>query len=195
MFLRSVPNGAGEKVMSIGWICSSNYTDGVHKVKHKLTDEELFVFVVEAPVYDDDFYMVLDCETFKVINTDEYDQITYYGDGKYFQCEEHPDVWLFDDGDELYDECPKCKFVEDEISSFKVADDVYQYKSNREFKRLKYLLKTDKYRFWRDNEEGDVKPKQGLFILITEYDSDGDEYYYYKTIEKGFIDDLEWSVK
>lgn len=181
--------------MSIEWICNSNYYDGVHKVKHKLTDEESFVFVVEAPVYDDDFYMVLGCKTFKVINTDDYEHIAYYGYGKYFQCEEHPDVWLFDDGDEHYDECPECKSVEDEISSFKVADDVYQYKSNREFKRLKYLLKTDKYRFWRDNEEGDVKPKQGLFILITEYDSDGDGYYYYKTIEKSFIDGLEWSEK
>lgn len=182
--------------MSIGWICSSNYTDGVHKVKHKLTDEELFVFVVEAPVYDDEFYMALGCKTDKVINNDDYDHLAYYEDGKYFQCEEHKGEWMFDDGNDHYDECPECKKLEDEISSFKVAEDVYQYKTNREFNRLKDLLKADKYRFWRDGkEDNDVKPEQGLFILITEYDSDGDEYYYYKTIEKSFIDELEWRVK
>ena len=52
-------------------------------------------------------------------------------------------------------------------------------------------MKADKYRFWSDGKEGDSKPNKGLFILITEYDSDG-EYYYYKTVEKSFIDKLEW---
>lgn len=178
--------------MSIGWICNSNYYDGVHKVKHKLTGEESFVYVGEALIYDDEFYMVLDCKTNKVINNDDYDHLAHYEDGRYFECSEHEGEWLFDDGNDHYDECPKCKEVQDEISSFKVAEDVYQYKSNREFNRLKYLLKADKYRFWRDGEYGS-KPQQGLFILITEYDSDGDEYYCYKTIEKSFMNGLKWS--
>lgn len=182
--------------MCIGWICNSNYYDGVHKVKHKLTGEELFVYVGETLIDDvDDLYAIFDCKTDRVISSEDYDHLVYYEDGKYFECSEHEGVWLFNDGDDYYDECAKCKKLEDEISSFKVAEDVYQYNSNREFNRLKYLLKTDKYRFWRDNEEGDVKPKQGLFILITEYDADGDEYCYYKTIEKSFIDGLEWSEK
>lgn len=180
--------------MSIGWICNSNYYDGVHKVKHKLTGEESFVYVGEALIHDDEFYMVLDYKTNKVINDDDYEHLKYYEDGRYFECSEHKGEWLFDDGDEHCAECPKCKSVEDEILSFKVAEDVYQYKSNREFNRLKYLLKADKYRFWSDGEYGS-KPQQGLFILITEYDSDGDDYLYYKTIEKSFIDGLEWSEK
>ena len=180
--------------MSIGWICNSNYYDGVHKVKHKLTGEELFVYVGETLIDDVDLYAVFDCKTDKVINCEDYEHLKYYEDGKYFECSEHKGEWLFDDGNDHYDECPKCKEMEDEILSFKVADDVYQYKSNREFNRLKYLLKTDKYRFWRDGEY-DSKPQQGLFILITEYDSDGDEYYYYKTIEKSFMNELEWSEK
>lgn len=180
--------------MSIGWICSSNYYDGVHKVKHKLTGEELFVYVGEALICDDEFYMVLDCKTDRVINNEDYDHISYYEHGVYYHCEEHPDIWLFDDDEtDYFETCPTCKSVEDEISSFKVAEDVYQYNNNREFNRLKGVLKAEKYRFWSDGEEGDVKPKQGLFILITEYDSDGDEYCYYKTIEKSFIDELEWS--
>ena len=181
--------------MSIGWICSCNYYDGVHKVKHKLTDEELFVELDYASLKVDHMYDVVDCRTKEVVNSDNYDHLAYYEDGKYFECSEHKGEWLFDDGDEQYDECPKCKELEDEISSFKVAEDVYQYNNNREFNRLKYLLKADKYRFWRDGKEGDFKPQQGLFILITEYDSDGDEYYYYKTIEKSFMNELEWSEK
>lgn len=180
--------------MSLEKICTNKYTDGVHKVKHKLTGDESYVYVGEAWLHDDEFYMVLDCKTDKVVNNDDYDHLAYYEDGRYFECADHKGIWLFDDGNDHYDECPKCKSVEDEISSFKVADDVYQYKSNREFNRLKYLLKADKYRFWRDGEDGS-KPQQGLFILITEYDSDGDEYYYYKTIEKSFMNGLEWSEK
>lgn len=178
--------------MSIEKICTNKYTDGVHKVKHRLTEDESYVYVGEAWLHDDEFYMVLDCKTDKVVNNNDYDHLAYYEDGRYFECSDHKGEWLFDDGNDHYDECPKCKSVEDEISSFKVADDVYQYKSNREFNRLKYLLKTDKYRFWRDGEY-DSKPQQGLFILITEYDSDGDDYYYYKTIEKSFMKGLEWS--
>lgn len=181
--------------MSIGWICNNNYYDGVHKVKHKLTGEELFVYVGEALIYGDRFCTVLDCKMHKVINNDDYDHLAYYENGNYFECSEHEGAWLFDDGADYYDECPECKSLEDEISSFKVAGDVYQYNSNREFNRLKYLLKADKYRSWRDGKEGNLKSEQGLFILITEYDSDGDEYYYYKTIEKSFIDELEWSEK
>ena len=115
------------------------YTDGVHKVKHKLTGDESYVYVGEAWLYDDDFYMVLDCKTDKVINNDDYDHLNHYEDGKYFECSEHENVWLFDDGDDLYEECPNCKEVQEEILSFKVADDVYQYNTNREFNRLKYL--------------------------------------------------------
>lgn len=182
--------------MSIGWICNSNYYDGVHKVKHKLTDEESFVYLGGARIDGDEFYVVLDCKTNKEIINEDYDHLAYYENGNYFECSEHEGEWLFDDGDGYYDECPKCKSLEDEILSFKVAEDVYQYNNNREFNRLKYLLKADKYRFWRDGKENDdVKSKQGLFILITEYDSDGDEYYYYKTIEKGFMNELEWSEK
>lgn len=181
--------------MSLEKICTNKYTDGVHKVKHKLTGEESFVYVGEALIYDDEFYMALDCKTNKVVNNDDYDHLAYYEDGRYFECSEHKGEWLFDDGNDHYDECPKCKEMEDEISRFKVAEDVYQYNNNREFNRLKYLLKADKYRFWRDSEEGDSKPNKGLFVLITEYDSDGDDYFYYKTIEKSFIDELEWSDK
>lgn len=180
--------------MSIEWICSCNYYDGVHKVKHKLTGEDLFVALEYASLQVDHMYDVVDCKTNKIINFQDYDHLVYYEDGSYFECSDHKGEWLFYDGDEHYDECPKCKSVEDEISNFKVAEDIYQYKSNREFNRLKYLLKTDKYRFWRDGEY-DSKPQQGLFILITEYDSDGDEYYYYKTIEKSFMNELEWSEK
>ena len=191
MFLKSVPNGTGEIIMSIGWIYNSNYYDGVHKVKHKLTGEESFVYIGEALIHDDEFYMVLDCKTNKSINSEDYDHLNYYEDGRYFECSEHKGVWLFDDGDEQYDECPKCKELEDEILSFKVAEDVYQYKTNREFNRLKYLLKADKYRDWKSNS--DVKPQQGLFILITEYNAEwGETDYYYKTVEKSFIDELEW---
>lgn len=180
--------------MGLEKICANKYTDGIHKVKHKLTGDESYVYVGETWLNDDDFYMVLDCKTGKVINNEDYDHLAYYGDGRYFECSEHEGVWLFDDGVDYCDECPKCKELEDEISSFRVADDVYQYNSNREFNRLKYLLKADKYRFWSDGKaDNDVKPEQGLFILITEYDSDGDEYYYYKTTEKSFIDGLEWS--
>lgn len=181
--------------MSVGWICNSNYYDGVHKVKDKLTGVELFVYVDQTPLNNlDELYMVLDCKTGKVVNNEDYDHLAYYEDGRYFECSEHEGEWLFDDGDDYYDECPKCKELEYEISSFKVAEDVYQYNSNLEFNRLKEVLKADKYRFWSDGEENDgVKPEQGLFILITEYDADGDEYYYYKTIEKIFIDELEWS--
>lgn len=181
--------------MSIGWICSCNYYEGVHKVKHKITGEELFVELDYASLKVDHMYDVVDCRTKEVVNTEDYDHLVYYEDGRYFECSEHEGVWLFDDGDEHCDKCPKCKELEDEISSFKVAEDVCQYKNNREFNRLKSLLKADKYRFWSDNEEDNTDPKQGLFILITEYDSDGDEYYYYKTIEKGFIDELEWGEK
>lgn len=181
--------------MSIGWICNSNYYDGVHKVKHKLTGEESFIELEYASLQVDHMYDVVDCKTNKIINYKDYDHLMYYEGGKYFECSEHEGVWLFDDGDEQYDECPKCKELEDEISSFKVAEDVYQYNSNREFNRLKYLLKADKYRFWSDGKDDDIKPEQGLFILIMEYDADGDEYYYYKTIEKNFIDELEWSEK
>lgn len=180
--------------MSLEKICADKYTDGIHKVKHKLTGDESCVYVGEAWLHDDEFYMVLDCKTDKVINNDDYDHLAYYEYGSYFECSEHKGEWLFDDGDELYEECPKCKEVQEEIQSYKVVEDIYQYKSNREFNRLKYLLKTDKYRFWRDGEY-DSKPQQGLFILITEYDSDGDEYYYYKTIEKSFMNGLEWSEK
>ena len=119
----------------------------------------------------------------------------YYEDGRYFECSEHEGVWLFDDVDGHCDDCSKCKEIEGEILSYKVAEDVYQYNSNREFNRLKYLLKADKYRFWSDGKGDDVKPEQGLFILITEYDSDGDDYYYYKTIEKSFMESLDWSEK
>lgn len=182
--------------MSIDWICNFNYYDGVHKVKHKLTDEESFVYVGEALIHDDEFYMVLDCKTDKVVNNDNYDHLAYYEDGRHFECSQHKGEWMFDDGYEHCDECPKCKSLEDEISSFKVAEDVYQYNNNSEFNDLKYLLKADKYRFWSDDKGGNnVKPEQGLLILITEYDSDGDEYYYYKTVEKSFMNGLEWSVK
>lgn len=181
--------------MSIEWICSSNYCDGVHKVKHKLTGDESFVCVGEALVGDDEFYMVLDCKFNKVTNNDDYDHLVYYEDGRCFECSEHEGVWLIDYGGEHYDECPKCKKFEDELLSFKVADDVYQYNSNREFNRLKHLLKADKYHFWSDGGEDSAKPEKGLFILITEYDSDGDDYCYYKTIEKSFIDELEWGEK
>lgn len=182
--------------MSVEWICNSNYYDGVHKVKHKLTGEELFVYVDEPLIDDvDDLYMVLDCKTDKVINNDDYEHLKYYEDGRYFECINHKGIWVFDDGDELYEECPKCKEAQEEILSYKVAEDVYQYKTNREFNRLKDLLKADKYRFWSGSEEDNTKPKQGLFILITEYDSDGDDYFYYKTIEKSFINELEWGEK
>ena len=127
--------------MSIGWICNSNYYDGIHKVKHKLTGEESFVYVGEALIYDDEFYMVLDCKTDRVIKNEDYDHLAYYEDGRYFECSEHEGVRLFDDGSEQYDECPKCKETENEILSFKVAEDVYQYNSNSEFNRLKDLLK------------------------------------------------------
>lgn len=185
--------------MSIGWICNSNYYDGVHKVKHKLTGEESFVYVGETLIDDvDDLYAVFDCKTDKVINCEDYDHLAYYEEGAYYHCEEHPDVWIFDDDDgtDYFEICTKCKSVEDEIQCFKVAEDVYQYNSNREFNRLKDLLKADKYRFWMDGEvDKDSKPEQGLFILIIEYDSDGDDYLYYKTIEKSFIDGLKWSEK
>lgn len=182
--------------MSLDKICANKYTDGIHKVKHKLTGDESYVYVGEEWLRDgDDLYMVLDYKSNEVINNDDYDHLAYYEDGRYFECKEHEGVWLFNDGDELYEECHKCKAIEDEILSYKVAEDVYQYNSNREFNRLKELLKADKYRFWSDGKEEDVKPKQGLFILITEYDSDGDDYYYYKTIEKSFIDELEWSER
>lgn len=180
--------------MSLEKICANKYTDGIHKVKHKLSGEELFVYVGEAWLHDDDFYMVLDYKTNKVINNKEYDHISYYEHGVYYHCEEHPDIWLFDDDEtDYFETCLECKKLDDEISSFKVAEDVYQYNSNREFNRLKCLLKADKYRFWSDGKEDNLKPNQGLFVLITEYDSDGDDYCYYKTIEKGFIDELEWS--
>ena len=178
--------------MSLEKICANKYTDGIHKVKHKVTGEESFVYVGEAWLHDDDFYMVLDYKTNKVINNDDYDHLVYYEDGKYFECSDHEGVWLFDDGDEQYDECPECRKLEDEISSFKVLEDVYQYNSNSEFNRLKDLLKADKYRDWKSNS--DVKPQQGLFILITEYNAEwGETDYYYKTIEKSFIDGLKWS--
>ena len=181
--------------MSIGWICNSNYYDGVHKVKHKVTGEESFVELEYASLKVEHMYDVVDCKTNKIIRTEDYDHLVYYEDGRYFECNEHEGVWLFDDGDERCDECPKCKETEKEILSFKVAEDVYQYNSNSEFNRLKDLLKADKYRFWSDSDEDNIKPKQGLFILITEYDSDGDDYLYYKTIEKSFVDNLEWSEK
>ena len=178
--------------MSIGWICNSNYYDGVHKVKHKLTGEESFVELEYASLQVDHMYDVVDCKTNKIIGYEDYDHLMYYEDGRYFECSEHKGEWLFDDGDDLYEECPKCKEVQEEIQSYKVAEDIYQYKSNREFNRLKYLLKTDKYRFWRDGEY-DSKPQQGLFILITEYNAEwGETDYYYKTVEKSFIDELEW---
>lgn len=182
--------------MSIGWICSSNYYDGVHKVKHKLTGEDLFVYLGETFIDDvDDLYVVFDCKTDKVINCEDYDHLIHYEDGRYFECEEHKGVWLLDNGDEHYDECPKCKEIEGEILSSKVSEDVYQYNSNLEFNRIKRLLKADKYQDWKSNDN-DVEPQQGLFILITEYDSAwGDTYYYYKTIEKSFVDELEWSEK
>ena len=180
--------------MSIGWICNSNYYDGVHKVKHKLTGEESYIELEYASLKVDHMYDVVDCRTKEVVDAKDYDHISYYEHGVYYHCKEHHDIWLFDDDEtDYFETCPKCKELEDEISSFRVAEDIYQYNNNREFNRLKYLLKADKYRFWSDSEEDDVKPKQGLFILITEYDSDGDDYYYYKTIEKGFIDELEWS--
>lgn len=180
--------------MSIGWICNSNYYDGVHRVKHKLTGEESFVYVGETLIDDVyDLYAIFDCKTNKVVNNDDYDHLNHYEDGKYFECSDHEGVWLFDDGDEFFDECPKCKSVEDEISSFKVAEDVYQYTSNKEFNRLKHLLKAEKY---IRCEGYDVKPKQGLFILITEYDSEwGETYYYYKTIERDFMESLNWKEK
>lgn len=181
--------------MSVGWICNSDYYDGVHKVKHKLTGDESYIELECANLKAEHMYDVVDCKTRQEIKLEDYDHIIHYENGNYFECSEHEGVWLFDDGDEVFDECPECKSLEDEISNFKVAEDVYQYNNNREFNRLKYLLKADKYRFWNDGKEGGVKPKQGLFILITEYDSDGDEYYYYKTIEKSFIDELKWSVK
>lgn len=182
--------------MSIGWICNSNYYDGVHKVKHKLTGDGSFVYLGETLIDDvDDLYAVFDCKTDKVINCEDYDHLIHYEYGRYFECDEHEGVWLFDDRDENYDECPKCKEEHEKILSYKVADDVYQYNSNLEFNRLKHLLKADKYRFWRDSEEKNVESEQGLFILIKEYDSDGDYYLYYKTIEKSFVDNLEWSVK
>lgn len=182
--------------MSLDKICANKYTDGVHKVKHKLTGDESYTYVGEAWLHDDDFYMVLDCKTDKVINNEDYDHLAYYECGAYYHCEEHPDVWLFDDDETDYFEiCTKCKELEDEIQRFKIAEDIYQYNSNREFNRLKDLLKADKYRFWSNSEEDNVEPEQGLFILITEYDSDGDEYYYYKAIEKSFMNGLEWSEK
>lgn len=178
--------------MSVGWICNSNYYDGVHKVKHKLTGEESFVYVGETLIDDVDYlYAIFDCKIDKVINNEYYDHLEYYEDGKYFECIDHKGEWLFDDGVDYCDECLKCKSVEDEISSFKVAADVYQYNSNREFNRLKGVLKADKYRDYGKDRE--CEPQQGLFILIMEYDADGDEYYYYKTIEKSFINELEWS--
>lgn len=182
--------------MSIGWICNSNYYDGVHKVKHKLTGEESFVYVGETLIDDvDDLYAVFDCKTDKVINCEDYGHLIHYEDGKHFECEEHKGVWLFDDGDEQYNECPKCKEIEGEILSSKVSEDVYQYDSNCEFNQLKRLLKADKYDGWKSSDNV-VEPQQGLFILITEYDSVwGDTYYYYKTIEKSFIDELKWSEK
>lgn len=182
--------------MSIGWICTCNYVDGIHKVKHKETGVETFVELDIASVFADEMYYVVDCKTGETIPVDDYEHIAHYINGSYHECSEHGGVWLFDDGDGIYDECPECKKFEDEILSFKVAEDVYQYKSNREFNRLKYLLKADKYRFWRDDKGcNGINPQQGLFILITEYDSDGDEYYYYKTIEKSFMNGLEWSEK
>lgn len=181
--------------MSIERICANKYTDGIHKVKHKLTGDESYAYVGEAWLHDDDFYMVLDYKTNKVINNDDYDHLEYYEDGRYFECEEHEGEWVFDDGYEHYNDCTKCKEIESEILSSKVAEDVYQYNSNREFNRLKDLLKADKYQDWKSSGD-DVEPEQGLFILITEFDSEwGETYYYYKTIEKSFIDELEWSEK
>ena len=107
--------------MSIGWICNSNYYEGVHKVKHKLTGEESFVYVGEALIYDDEFYMVLDCKTDRVINNEDYDHLAYYEDGKYFECSDHKGVWLFDDGYGYCEECHKCKEIEGEILSYKVG--------------------------------------------------------------------------
>ena len=178
--------------MSLEKICADKYTDGIHKVKHKLTGDESYVYVGEAWLHDDDFYMVLDCKTDKVINNDDYEHLKYYEDGRYFECSDHKGEWLFNDGDEHCDECPKCKEVQEEILSYKVADDIYQYNNNREFNRLKYLLKADKYRDHSSNH--DCQQQRGLLVLITEYDMEwGETYYYYKTIEKSFIDGLEWS--
>ena len=188
----------GERLMSLEKICANKYTDGIHKVKHKLTGEESYVYVGEEWLRDgdDDLYLVLDYKTNKVINNDDYEHLAYYEYGAYYHCEEHPDIWLFDNDETDYFEiCPKCKSIEDEISSFKVAEDVYQYNSNREFNRLKDLLKADKYQSWNSGGE-DVKPQKGLLVLITEHDAEwGETYYYYKTIEKSFIDELEWGEK
>ena len=129
--------------MSLEKICAKKYTDGIHKVKNKLTGDESYVYVGEAWLHDDDFYMVLDYKTNKVINNDYYEHIEYYEDGRYFECEKHEGVWLFDDGDEHCDGCHRCKCTADETSSFKA----------------------DKYRLWSDGQEDDVKPERGLFIL------------------------------
>ena len=181
--------------MSIGWICHYDYVDGIHRVKHKETGIETFVELDIASVFSDEMYYVVDCRTGDTVSVDDYEHIAHYVNGSYNECREHKGVWLFDDGEDVYDECPKCKSAEDEILSFKVADDVYQYKNNREFNRLKGLLKAEKYQHW-NSDNIDDKPQQGLFILITEYDAEwGETYYYYKTVEKSFIDELEWGEK
>lgn len=178
--------------MSIGWICNFDYADGIHKVKHKETSVETFVELDTASVFADEIYYVVDCKTGKTVPVDDYDHVAHYVNGNYYECIEHNGIWLFDDGKGVYDECSKCKKLADEILSFKVAEDVYQYNSNKEFNRLKQLLKADEYRLWKFTD--DSEPKQGLFILITEYDSEyGDTYYYYKTIERDFMKNLNWN--
>lgn len=97
--------------MSIGWICTENYQDGVHLVKHNIHDIEIYVFVSYESYSKPSDLVVKDCRNMEVINLNDYEHIAWYENGSYYRCDDHPDNWIFDDGDEFYTFCPECEIL------------------------------------------------------------------------------------
>ena len=155
--------------MSIGWICTDNYTDGIHLVKRNGDNKELYVFVSHESYTEPSDLVVKDGRNMEILNVEDFTHIQWYEYGSYYQCDDHPEHWLFDDGDEFYTPCPDCEKLHEELTSFSLSDSVYRYKSNIELKRIIELL-------------------DGLVLQ----DADSDKWY--KTSQGGIIvSHSEWS--
>lgn len=126
--------------MSIGWICTDNYTDGIHLVKRNGDNKELYVFVSHESYSEPSELVVKDGRNMETLNVEDFTHLQWYEYGSYYQCDDHPEHWIFDDGDDFYTPCPDCEKLHEELTCFSLSDSVYRYKSNIELKRIIELL-------------------------------------------------------
>lgn len=148
--------------MSVGWICTDNYTDGIHLVKRNSDNKELYVFVSHESYSEPSELVVKDGRNMETLNVEDFTHLQWYEYGSYYQCDDHPGYWIFDDGDDFYTPCPDCEKLYEELTSFSLSDSVYRYKSNIELKRIIELLDglvycdTDSDKWYKTSQGGIV---------------------------------------